>query len=63
MDSLQVRKISLDEEVRAEVSRKGHLEELLEANQVIGHPWIKRRDIHRLYFTLELRFGSGLGCW
>lgn len=31
---LQARKVALDEEVRAEVTRKGHLEELLEANQV-----------------------------
>eukprot|EP00752_Nemacystus_decipiens_P010274 g9156.t1 len=33
VENLEARKIALDEEVRAEVTRKGHLEELLEANQ------------------------------
>lgn len=37
----QARKIALDEEVRAEVTRKGHLEELLEANQVLVYPRIR----------------------
>eukprot|EP00903_Cladosiphon_okamuranus_P014974 g13859.t1 len=33
VENLEARKVALDEEVRAEVTRKGHLEELLEVNQ------------------------------
>ncbi|CAM9097893.1 unnamed protein product, partial [Ectocarpus fasciculatus] len=33
VETLEARKIALDEAVRAEVTRKGHLEELLDANQ------------------------------
>ncbi|CAM9842705.1 unnamed protein product, partial [Scytosiphon promiscuus] len=33
VENLEARKTALDEEVRAEITRKGHLEELLEANQ------------------------------
>ncbi|CAM9448544.1 unnamed protein product [Ectocarpus sp. 6 AP-2014] len=33
VETLEARKVALDEAVRAEVTRKGHLEELLDANQ------------------------------
>ncbi|CAM9594906.1 unnamed protein product, partial [Pylaiella littoralis] len=33
VETLEARKVALDDEIRAEVTRKGHLEELLEANQ------------------------------